>query len=164
MGLDAIPEFVDMPSDGGGSNDDDDDDDDCGDNVAQSEERENSGVRAVDDVVLPDASEVDAAAAKRAREVIVEAPSGYVVSEEFVPPPNVRGSATIMLKLSDEDGGWTMATLYGKVKEGPAGLYNVMYGESRAYHLVSLTEATYSAAEEAEIFSWASLSKPSRRR
>ena len=114
--------------------------------------------------VLRDASEVDAAAAKRAREVIVEAPSGYVVSEEFVPPPNVRGSATIMLKLSDEDGGWTMATLYGKVKEGPAGLYNVMYGESRAYHLVSLTEATYSAAEEAEIFSWASLSKPSRRR
>ena len=124
-----------------------------------------------DESLLAPLHGVDATASnvaeKRARECIVSAPSGFAVSETYVTPPATAGSSKIMIKRPDGDGGWVMATMWGRATgEGAEdGGYKITYDtEDRTYHVVTLKEANYSAAVDAADFCWASLAKQGRRR
>ena len=67
-----------------------------------------------------------------------------------------------MMKRSEADGGWSFATVASRV-EGDS--YKVYYTPSRVYHTVALERKNnYSIALDADVYSWTSLSKQSRRR
>ena len=99
---------------------------------------------------------------KRARAATVVAPSGYDVSTSFI-KPSATGSAKIMVKRSTAEGGWSAGTIHSKGAAHDE--YKVVYDEGlRYFHVVTLTEANYSAAEDAADSSWASLAKQGGRR